>query len=172
MTVFMADKMSDRSDCGKPVLLVVRCFCLGSRPPTWGAFMYFCHHHPAIHRQVVGAALRYTEDRIMRRSARLQIRILNKDDQFRGRVFCCPCSHPPDPAVGAVSITTSRRPGRGARERTSGLGEPSGVWPQELVKKLFARVGAGPEAQASGYPNEALTGCWVRAAGLEPASFG
>jgi hypothetical protein len=28
----------------------------------------------------------------------------------------------------------------------------------ELVKKLLGRVGAGPEAQASGYPNEALTG--------------
>ena len=41
-----------------------------------------------------------------------------------------------------------------------------------LVKKLFARVGAGPEAQASGYPNEALTGWWAFQAGFEPASFG
>jgi hypothetical protein len=35
----------------------------------------------------------------------------------------------------------------------------------ELVKKLLGRVGAGPEAQASGYPNEAPTGWWVRETG-------
>ena len=31
--------------------------------------------------------------------------------------------------------------------------------PYESVKKLLVRFGAGPEAQASGYPNEALLGC-------------
>jgi hypothetical protein len=30
--------------------------------------------------------------------------------------------------------------------------------PGEPVKKLLARGGPGPEAQASGYPNQALTG--------------
>ena len=44
----------------------------------------------------------------------------------------------------------------------------------KLVKKLKnlrGHVGARPEAQASGYPNEALTGCWVRTAGFERLSI-
>ena len=58
---------------------------LGITTAGLGALVYLRHHHPAIHRQVVGAALRYTEDRIMKRPARFQIRTLNKDDQFWGR---------------------------------------------------------------------------------------
>ena len=42
----------------------------------------------------------------------------------------------------------------------------------EPVKKLIGRIGAGAEAEASGYPNEALTGWWVPAAGFEPVWFG
>ena len=42
--------------------------------------------------------------------------------------------------------------------------------PEGPVKEL--RVGTGPEAQASGYPNEALTGSCMHPAGFEPALFG
>jgi len=58
---------------------------LGITTAGLGGLVYLRHHHPAIHRQVVGAALRYTEDRIMKRPARFKIRALNKDDQFWGR---------------------------------------------------------------------------------------
>jgi len=44
--------------------------------------------------------------------------------------------------------------------------------PAGCLKNCVDRAGNGPEAQASGYPDEALMGCWVRPAGFEPALFG
>ena len=40
------------------------------------------------------------------------------------------------------------------------------------MKKLLGRAGVDPEAQASGYPNEALTGSCVRAAGFSRLRLG
>jgi len=58
---------------------------LGITTAGIGALVDLRQRHPARYRQIVRAALLYTEDRIMKRPARFQIRALNKDDRFWGR---------------------------------------------------------------------------------------